>query len=84
MPFSLDCTNHPAQNPDRVSSYSYTETLEDVPDFTMLKFPVTLQNINKFEKMNNISINVYTVEETKQKNKRDDKKENKDGKFKLN
>ena len=47
----------------RVSSYTYTEALEDAPDFSMLEFPVSLRSIKKFEKANDISVNVYGVEE---------------------
>ena len=51
------------KKPDRLSSYAYTEALEDVPEFSMLEFPVSLRNIKKFEKANDISVNVYGVEE---------------------
>ena len=47
----------------RVSSYDYTEDLDDVPDFRMLEFPVSLRDISKFEKANDVSVNVYGVEE---------------------
>ena len=50
------------QHSTRVSSYSYTETREDAPDFSMLKYPVTLRNIEQFEKKNDISVNVYGIE----------------------
>ena len=50
------------QHSTRISSYSYTETREDVPDFSMLKYPVTLRNIDQFEKKNDISVNVYGIE----------------------
>ena len=51
---------------------SYQRILEDpttvnVPDFSMLTYPVTLKNINKFETRNNISVNVYSIEEKKNK-----------------
>ena len=46
----------------RVSSYTYTEKLEDAPDFSMLKYPVALRHIDQFEKKNDISINVYGIE----------------------
>ena len=50
-------------NPSRVSSYDYVETLDDAPDFSMLEFPVELRQISKFEKTNDISVNVYGIEE---------------------
>ena len=50
-------------NPSRVSSYSYTETLDDIPDFNMLEFPVSLRDISKLEKANDVFVNVYGVEE---------------------
>ena len=53
--------------PDRVSSYMSFEIQEDAPDFSMLKFPVTLRSIGKFEEKNNISINVYAVDEKERK-----------------
>ena len=52
-------------NPSSVYSYTYTESLDDVPSFDMMEFPVTLRSIDRFEKANNISVNVYAVEETK-------------------
>ena len=47
----------------RVSSYTAQQTREDVPDFSMLKYPVSLANISTFEIANDISLNVYTVNE---------------------
>ncbi|XP_018576220.1 uncharacterized protein LOC108914811 [Anoplophora glabripennis] len=50
---------HPAQkNPDRISSYPDFHT---VLNFTGINFPVTIEQIPKFEKLNNISINVYIL-----------------------
>ena len=47
-------------------SYPYANTLEDTPeDFSMLTFPVPLREISKFEKMNNISVNVYGIDTSK-------------------
>ena len=53
---------------DHISSYKYTESLTDTPDFRMLTFPTSLKEINKFEKANNISVNVYSIDEKKNKN----------------
>ena len=50
-------------NGDRISSYTYAEILDDSPNFSMLEFPVSLRSIKKFESKNNISVNVYGVEE---------------------
>ena len=47
----------------RISSYNDHENHEDAPNFSMLTYPVELRSIAKFEKANNISINVYTVME---------------------
>ena len=56
-------------NGDRISSYAYAEILEDAPDFSMLEFPVTLRSIKTFETKNNISVNVYGVDEKEKKTK---------------
>ena len=45
-------------HPSRDKSYSYAEIREDATDFSMLKFPVTLGSISKFENVKNISVNV--------------------------
>ena len=47
----------------RVSSYTACEGYEDAPDFSMLTYPVSLREIKKFEKVNNISVNVYAIGE---------------------
>ena len=39
------------------------ETADDVPDFSQLPFPVELKDITKFENLNDISVNVYGIEE---------------------
>ena len=55
----------------RVSSYTDHENNEDAPNFSMLTYPVDLRSIAKFEKANDISVNVYTVmEEVKTSGKR--------------
>ena len=47
-------------------SYPYANTMEDTPeDFSMLTFPVPLREISKFEKVNNISVNVYGIDTCK-------------------
>ncbi|CAH0555084.1 unnamed protein product [Brassicogethes aeneus] len=46
-------------NNDRTSSYPH---YEDVLNFANIKFPISIQDISKFEKLNSISINVYTLE----------------------
>ena len=55
-----------------VSSYIDCENHEDAPNFSMLTYPVELRSIAKFEKANNISVNVYAVmeEEVKTSGKR--------------
>ena len=55
------------RDPQRVSSYTSFEVKENVPDFSTLKFPVTLRSIGKFEERNDISVNVYAVEEKERK-----------------
>ena len=56
----------------RASSYTDHENREDAPNFSMLTYPVELRSIAKFEKANNISVNVYTLmgEEVKTGGKR--------------
>ena len=51
------------KSPGRVSSYTACEYYKDAPDFTTLTYPVALKDISKFEKRNNISINVYSIDE---------------------
>ena len=48
----------PSDHVDRVSSYTPFEAQENLPDFSMLKFPVTLRSIGKFEEKNDIPVNV--------------------------
>ena len=48
---------------NRVPSYTYYEVQEGVPDFSMLTFPVTVRSIDKFERTNNISMDVYAIDE---------------------
>lgn len=55
-------------NTDRVSSYLPYVDVFDL-DFNNINFPTSLHDIQKFEKKNNISINVYTLENENNKNK---------------
>ena len=50
--FPVDGNDHP----ERVSHY---KPRKGMLDFTGIKFPVTLMNVPKFEKQNDVSINVY-------------------------
>lgn len=54
---------YPAKNnPDRLSNYfSYKDKL----NFTGINFPVSLHEIPRFEKLNDISINVFQLHERK-------------------
>jgi len=36
-----------------------------VLNFNDIEFPMTLKNIGKFERLNNVSINIYGIEEQK-------------------
>ena len=49
------------RNSNRISSYTYCEVQENEPDFSMLRI------IGKFEEKNNISVNVYAVDEKERK-----------------
>ena len=46
-------------------------------NFDMLKFPVAIKAISKFENKNNVSINVYGLEETKHGEYHNDKSDTK-------
>jgi hypothetical protein len=46
-------------NTDRISSYPHWKTVLKTDN---LKFPISINEISKFEKLNNISINVYILE----------------------
>lgn len=50
---------------DRTTSYPHYSSVLDVKD---LKFPITISQIPKFEKNNNISINVFALELTQKSN----------------
>ncbi|XP_067208785.1 uncharacterized protein [Linepithema humile] len=54
---------HPAEKyPERVSQYPHYST---VLNLCGIEFPVTLSQISKFEKLNAISVNVFTTEDSK-------------------
>ena len=54
-------------DPQRVSLYTYCDVQEGAPDFSMLTLPITLRSIGKFEENNNISVDVYAVDEKERK-----------------
>ena len=60
---------NPLHHVDRVSSYTCCEMEEDAPNFTMLTYPVALRDIGKFERVNDISINIYGVDKCRTKKK---------------
>ena len=50
---------HPAQiNTERVSNY---EEFQDELDFTNISFPVSIDDISKFERINNLPISIFTI-----------------------
>ena len=55
------------QHSNGVSMYTYCEVQEGAPDLSMLTFPVTLRSNDKFERKNNISVNVYAIDEKERK-----------------
>ncbi|KAJ8913307.1 hypothetical protein NQ315_010975 [Exocentrus adspersus] len=58
--WSVNAALFPSQgDPTATSSYPHYDTLLN---FTNLEFPIKLKDIHRFEKMNNISINVFGVE----------------------
>ena len=59
----------PHNPPQRVSSYTAHETAGDAPGVKMLTYPVALRDIDKFERENNISVNVYGVDKCRSKKK---------------
>ncbi|RLU25273.1 hypothetical protein DMN91_003366 [Ooceraea biroi] len=61
--WSVVAALYPAErNTERESSYPHYTTVLNLQG---IEFPVTLKNIAKFERLNNISINVYTIKEKK-------------------
>ncbi|XP_071580493.1 uncharacterized protein, partial [Temnothorax nylanderi] len=58
--WSVVAALHPAErHSERKSSYPHYSTVLNVRD---IEFPMTLSQIKKFERLNNISVNVYTIE----------------------
>ena len=58
----------PTSPTNKNETYSYTKYVyENKYNFSMLPLPVPLKDIPKFEKKNNVSINVYGVDEIKKK-----------------
>jgi len=56
-------SDRPAErNLERESSYLHYTT---VLNFQDIQFPMTLKDITKFERLNRVSVNVYTIEEQK-------------------
>lgn len=49
-----------ARNTNRVSSYPHYSTVLNVKD---IEFPIRREDIKKFEKLNNISVNVYILDD---------------------
>ncbi|KYQ46568.1 hypothetical protein ALC60_14427, partial [Trachymyrmex zeteki] len=76
--WSVVAALYPAErNADRESSYPHYTT---VLNFQNIEFPITLKDITKFERLNDVSINVYIIERQKTLNVlpirlADDKKE---------
>jgi len=61
--WSMVAALYPAEgHSERMSSYPHYTT---VLTFDDIEFPMTLKNIGKFERLNNVSINVYGIEEQK-------------------
>ncbi|XP_071578601.1 uncharacterized protein [Temnothorax nylanderi] len=64
--WSVVAALHPAvRHSERESSYPHYSTVLNVRD---IEFPMTLSQIKKFERLNNISVNVYTIEGQKTSN----------------
>jgi len=62
--WSVVAALHPAErNSERESSYPHYSTVLNLKD---IEFPMTLNQIKKFESQNNISINVYCIEKQKE------------------
>ena len=58
-------------NPCRVKSYEHAYSDPDCPNFNTLKGPVTLRDIDRFERDNpGISVNVYTTKEWRVRTKK--------------
>ncbi|XP_077270167.1 uncharacterized protein LOC143901616 [Temnothorax americanus] len=64
--WSVVAALHPAErHPKRESSYPHYSRVLDLRD---IEFPMTLSQIKQFERLNDISINVYTIEGQKTSN----------------
>ncbi|XP_071640852.1 uncharacterized protein [Temnothorax longispinosus] len=64
--WSVVAALHPTErHSERESSYPHYSTVLNVRD---IEFPMTLSQIKKFERLNNISVNVYTIEGKKTSN----------------
>jgi len=50
------------RNSERKSSYPHYTTILNIYD---IEIPMTLKNIGKFKRLNNVSINIYDIEEQK-------------------
>jgi len=62
--WSVIATLHPVKNyTNRESLYPHYSTILNLTDIV---FPMTLNRIKKFESLNNISINVYNIENKKE------------------
>lgn len=53
----------PTSNSTRPASYRQFEENADAPNFNMLKYPVILKDIERFERHNNVFVNVYGVKD---------------------
>jgi len=61
--WSVVAALHPVdKHSERESSYPHYATVLNLKD---IEFPMTLKNIGKFERLNNVSINIYGIEEQK-------------------
>ncbi|KAJ8913592.1 hypothetical protein NQ315_013999 [Exocentrus adspersus] len=54
----MSCLYPTQRNAERISSYP---NFREVLNFTGINFPVTIEQISKFENLNSISVNVYTL-----------------------
>lgn len=48
---------------ERLDHRYFSEERKSLYDFSMINYPTSIHDINKFEKLNNVSINVYTIGE---------------------
>jgi len=61
--WSVVAALYPAeQHVDRTISYPHYTSVLNLQD---IQFPMTLIDITKFERLNKVSVNVYTIEEQK-------------------